>query len=107
MPAEEAWFPRGSFCLTSMVRGRAKLLKCPPGSSKLRHQEVSEMKERATGPYNRAGIIHQHCKDASCIAVYRTNESHFTKVELPGLSETLLASLKATLEKMSQGTNPP
>lgn len=98
MPAEEAWCPRGSLCLTSVVRGRAKLLKYPPGSSKLRHQEVSEMKERVTGPCNHAGIIHQHCKDASCIAVYRPNEGHFTKVELPVLSETLLASLKAMWE---------
>lgn len=57
-PAEEARCPRGSFCPTSVVRGRAKLLKYPPGSSELWHREVSEMKERETGPCNYAGFIH-------------------------------------------------
>lgn len=63
------------------------------------------MKERATEPCNYAGIIYQYCKDASCCLVshktnvYRPNESHFNKVELPVLRKVLLASLKAMLEK--------
>lgn len=104
MPAEEAWCPRGSLCPTSVVRGHAKLLKYPPGSSELRHREVSEMKERATGPCNYAGGIQQHCEDVCCIAVYTPNEGHSSEVELPVLRETLQASLKAMLEKCHKET---
>lgn len=107
MPVEEARCPGGIFCPTSVVRGHAKLLKYPPGTSELRHREVSEMKEKATGPCKFAGVIHQRCKDASYIAVYRQNEGHFTKVALSVQRETLLASLKSYARKMSQGNNPP
>lgn len=61
------------------------------------------MKERVTGPCNYAGIIHQHYIDASCIAVHRPSKGHFTNLTSV-LRETLLASLKAMLEKCHKET---
>lgn len=49
-------------------------------------------------------LQYQHYKDASCIAVHRLDKAHFAKVEPSVLRETLMASLKAMLEKCRKET---